>query len=322
LTERRAFVTGAAGFVGSSLVDRLLAEGWVVTGFDNFDAYYPRPVKLRNLANAFTNDRFRLVTGDTRNHQEVGEAVRQSSPEVVFDLAARAGVRPSIEDPNGYVDVNIRGLQNTLRATAQAKARLVFASSSSVYGDDPRQPFSEEQAQGRPMSPYGATKVAGEGFCHVHHALTGLPVGIARLFTVFGPRQRPDLAIHHFARQMLDGEAVELFDQGRGMRDYTFVDDAVDALIRLAAAQQPFLLANVGSEHPVATAEVVTQLENALHVTALRKLLPAQPGDVIATYADVTRAKEVLGWQPTVPFSVGIERFCAWLLDEASHASG
>lgn len=321
MTERRAFVTGAAGFVGSSLVDRLLAEGWNVTGFDNFDEYYPRPVKLRNLANAFAHDRFRLVTGDTRNHAAVGEAVLQSAPQVVFDLAARAGVRPSIEDPDGYVDVNIRGLQNTLSATAQAKARLVFASSSSVYGDDPRQPFGEGQAQGRPMSPYGATKVAGEAFCHVHHALTGLPVGIARLFTVFGPRQRPDLAIHRFARQMLDGEAVELFDQGRGMRDYTFVDDAVDALIRLGAAQEPFLLVNVGSQHPVATAEVVTELEKALHVTAIRKLLPAQPGDVIATYANVTRANEVLGWQPRVLFSVGIERFCEWLLGEASQKS-
>jgi len=209
LSAGRAFVTGAAGFVGSTLVDRLLADGWRVIGYDSFDAYYPREVKDRNLAAARGSDRFTLVEGDTRDAATLGDAMRTAAPEVVFDLAARAGVRPSIADPDGYIDVNIRGLRNTLAAVAESGARLVFASSSSVYGNDPRQPFTEEQAGGRPLSPYGATKVAGEAFCHVHHELSGLPVSVARLFTVYGPRQRPDLAIHRFARQILDGELVD-----------------------------------------------------------------------------------------------------------------
>ena len=316
MTPRSAFVNGAAGFVGSTLVDRLLAEGWVVTGYDSFDAYYPRPVKERNLAGARASDRFTLVEGDTRDGGALTDAVRAAAPQVVFDLAARAGVRPSIADPDGYIDVNVRGLQNTLAAVAEAGARLVFASSSSVYGNDPRQPFTEDQAQGRPLSPYGATKVAGEAFCHVHHDLTGLRVGVARLFTVYGPRQRPDLAIHRFARQILDGQPVEVFDEGRGVRDYTFVDDAVEALVRLAGSDEPYLLINVGSQHPVSTLDVVDLLERSLQRHAQRRLLPPQAGDVAATFADITRARTTLGWQPQVPFETGIERFCAWLLAE------
>ena len=317
MSARRAFVTGAAGFVGSTLVDRLLADGWVVTGYDSFDPYYPRPAKVHNLAGARASDRFTFVEGDTRDAAALSSAMQAAAPEVVFDLAARAGVRPSIADPDGYIDVNIRGLRNTLASVADAGARMVFASSSSVYGNDPRQPFSEDQARGRPLSPYGATKVAGEAFCHVHQELTGLGVGVARLFTVYGPRQRPDLAIHRFARQILDGQAVELFDEGRGVRDYTYVDDAVEALLRLASSDEPYLLINVGSQNPVSTLEVVNLLEQALHRDARRTLLPAQAGDVAATYADVTRARETLGWQPRVPFEEGIQRFCAWLLAEA-----
>ena len=313
---RRALVTGGAGFIGSTLVDRLLAEGWQVTALDAFEPFYPRARKQRHLASAFGNPRFGLVEVDTRDGPAVVDAVRLAKPDVVFDLAARAGVRPSIADPGTYVDINVRGLSNTLAALAEVGARLVYASSSSIYGDDPRRPFREDQAAGQPLSPYGATKVAGEALVHAHYAVTGLPVSVARLFTVFGPRQRPDLAIHTFARRMLAGEPVQLFDEGRGSRDYTFVDDVVDAFLRLADAEPDFLLVNVGSHRPIETAAVVDELERALHVQAERVLLPRQPGDVAATYADVTRAKESIGWQPSTPFGEGIDRFCAWLRED------
>jgi UDP-glucuronate 4-epimerase len=318
---RRALVTGGAGFIGSTLVDRLLAEGWQVAAFDAFEPFYPRERKLRHIRGALEQPAYRLIEGDTRDQAAIVTAIRETRPDVVFDLAARAGVRPSIADPGSYVDINVRGLSNTLGGIAETGARLVYASSSSIYGDDPRRPFAEEQASGRPLSPYGATKVAGEAMVHAHHAVTGLPVGVARLFTVFGPRQRPDLAIHTFARRMLADEPVQLFDAGRGSRDYTYVDDVVDAFVRLADAANPFLLVNVGSHRPIETAAVVDELERALGVTAERVLMPRQPGDVEATFADVSRARATIGWEPTTAFADGIDRFCAWLRQDIAEAS-
>lgn len=308
-----ALVTGGAGFIGSTLVDRLLGEGWRVTALDSFDSFYSADRKHRHLAGASQQRAFRLVDGDIRDPDAVADAFRDPLPDVVFHLAAKAGVRPSIQDALGYIDTNVAGLQNVIRATESAQARLVFASSSSVYGDDPRQPFTEDQARLQPMSPYGATKTAGEALVNAHHSVTGLPVGIARLFTVYGPRQRPDLAIHTFAMQILAGEPLHLFDRGNGVRDYTYVADAVDALLRLAEGP-PSLTVNVGSHRPIRTADVVTLLEQALAITAERVLLPPQSGDVPATFADVSRAREVLGWQPGVPLDVGVARFCEWLV--------
>ncbi|HET9417259.1 MAG TPA: NAD-dependent epimerase/dehydratase family protein [Candidatus Limnocylindria bacterium] len=309
-------VTGGAGFVGSTLVERLLAEGWRVVAFDSFDPYYDPGIKERNLRAATGHEKFELVRGDTTNAGDIGAAVATIRPEVVFDLAARAGVRPSILNPAAYMTTNVVGLQNTLVAAANVGAKVVFASSSSIYGADDRRPFSEDQARGRPESPYGASKIAGEAACYAHHVSTALPVAVARLFTVYGPRQRPDLAIHSFARQMLAGRTIDVFDHGRGMRDYTYVDDVVEAFVRLADAPDPFLLVNIGSEHPVRTADLIDELERALGVEAVRRLLPAQPGDVPATYADVGRARERLGWSPRMPFGEGIERFCVWLRAE------
>jgi UDP-glucuronate 4-epimerase len=311
--KRRIVVTGGAGFIGSTLTDRLLAEGWEVTAIDCFDAFYPRSVKEENIAGALSNPAFRLVEVDTRDRAALLAAVEQVGPEVVVDLAARAGVRPSIADPDAYVDLNVRGFQHTLAACAAVGARLVFASSSSVYGADPRRPFTEEQMECRPLSPYGATKVAGEALAHAHHAVTGLPVAIARLFTVYGPRQRPDLAIHSFARRMLEGEPITLYDGGRGSRDYTYVDDVVDAFVRMIDAPVPYLLVNVGGHSPVTTSELVDRMEKALGAEAIRVDGPAQLGDVPATYADISRAGEMLGWEPRVDLDEGLARFGAWL---------
>jgi UDP-glucuronate 4-epimerase len=310
---RRIVVTGGAGFIGSTLVDRLLLEGWDVTAVDSFDPYYPGEIKEDNIVRARDNPAFSLTQADTRDRGALHAAVERARPEVIVDLAARAGVRPSIADPDAYIDVNVRGFQHTLAAAQAVGARLVFASSSSVYGADERRPFHEEQMQGRPLSPYGATKVAGEALAYAHYATTGLPVAIARLFTVFGPRQRPDLAINSFARSMLAGQPITLYDAGRGSRDYTYVDDVVDALVRLIDAPAPYVLVNVGGHSPVTTSELVDRLENALDTRATRVTAPAQPGDVPATYADISRARDLLGWEPRVGLDEGLARFAAWL---------
>jgi UDP-glucuronate 4-epimerase len=311
--RRHIVVTGGAGFIGSTLTDRLLSDGWQVTAVDSFDPFYPRPVKENNIDRARSNPAFHLIEVDTRDRDALLATFERVRPEVVVDLAARAGVRPSIADPGAYIDINVRGLQHTLAATEAVGARLVFASSSSVYGADARRPFREEQMAGRPLSPYGATKVAGEALVHAHRATTGLPVAIARLFTVYGPRQRPDLAIHSFARRMLAGEPITLYDGGSGSRDYTYVDDVVDAFIRLIDAPAAYVLVNVGGHSPVTTSELVDRLENALDVRAIREAAPAQPGDVPATYADITRARELLGWEPRVGLDEGLAHFGAWL---------
>jgi UDP-glucuronate 4-epimerase len=311
--RRRIVVTGGAGFIGSTLVDRLLMEGWDVTAVDSFDPFYRTTVKEDNVGGARSHAAFNLAKVDTRDRSALIATIERARPEVIVDLAARAGVRPSIADPDAYVDINVRGFQHTLAATQAVEARLVFASSSSVYGADPRRPFREEQMTGRPLSPYGATKVAGEALAHAHQATTGLPVAIARLFTVYGPRQRPDLAIHSFARRMLDGEPITLYDGGAGSRDYTYVDDVVDALMRLTDAPAPYVLVNVGGHSPITTNELVDRLENALDVRAIRVAAPAQLGDVPATYADITRARDLLGWEPRVKLDEGLARFAAWL---------
>lgn len=314
---KRALVTGGAGFIGSSLVDRLLADGWAVSAFDSLDeSLYRRDRKLRHLDSALRSSRFELIEGDTREADAIRDAAMRARPNVIFDLAARAGVRPSMSDPLAYIDVNVRGLQNTLSVAASVRAQLIFASSSSIYGNDPRRPFREDQAQGRPTSPYGATKIAGEALVHAHHEATGLPVRIARLFTVYGPRQRPDLAIYSFANRMLDGEPIALFADGLGLRDYTYVDDVVEALMRMAVSPDVSLTVNVGSHRPIQTLAVVAELERALQIPAVTHLMPPQPGDVEATFADISRAQERLGWEPEVPFSVGIDRFCDWLRAE------
>jgi UDP-glucuronate 4-epimerase len=316
VSGQSAVVTGGAGFIGSTLVDRLLSDGWRVTALDAFDPYYPREAKLRNLRDAAADAGFRLVEVDTRDADRLVRAVQDARPEVVFDLAARAGVRPSIADPETYLAINVVGLLHTLEAAQQVGARVVVASSSSIYGADERRPYREDQAQGRPVSPYGASKVAAEALCHAMHVTTSLSVRIGRLFTVYGPRQRPDLGIHTFARQMLRGEPIDLYDEGRGLRDYTYVDDVVEAMVRLADIEIGHVVVNVGSDRPIQTSSVVDELERALGVRAKRRLLSAQPGDVAATHADISRAAELIDWRPRMPFAEGIDRFCAWLRDE------
>ncbi len=309
-------ITGAAGFIGSTLVDLLLAQGRTVVGLDCFESFYPREIKERNLAQARTSPSFRFVELDTRDREGLRALVDEVRPAAIVDFAARAGVRDSLADPWLYIDINVRGLQNLLAAAAGAGSAFVFASSSSIYGASPRLPFREDEAEGRPLSPYGATKIAGEALVHAHHAATGLPIRIARLFTVYGPRQRPDLAVHKFAVRMLRGEPIPLYLEGKATRDYTFVGDTADAFVRLVDSGADDLTVNLGSHRPYSNLELVRALERALGVTASLELLPAQPGDAPATFADVSRARETLGWEPRTSFEDGLAAFRRWLLAE------
>jgi len=314
--SRRALVTGGAGFIGSTLADRLLGDGWTVVAVDSFEALYPRSAKEENISRARQHPRFTLIEADTRDGDGLVGAFESSRPDVVIDLAARAGVRPSIEDPALYADINLRGRQNTLHAAARVGARLVFASSSSVYGSDARAPFTEDQMPNRPESPYAATKIGGEALTYAFHRITGLPVVAARLFTVYGPRQRPDLAIHKFARRMLRGEPVELYDEGKGLRDYTYVDDLVEGLVRAMDAPEGHHIVNLGSHRPVRTSDLVDRLEAVLGVRAKRVIAAHQAGDVPMTFANVDRARELLGWEPTTNFDEGLRVFADWLRAE------
>ena len=318
MSERPVLVTGSAGFIGSALVDALLAQGRDVVGIDAFEGFYPRSRKDRNLEAARASSRFRFAEIDTRDRDRLRQFVRDTKPAAIVDLAARAGVRDSLRDPWLYIDINVAGLQNLLTAAADVDAEVVFASSSSVYGDETPAPFRERAGNLRPLSPYGATKVAGEALVDAHHAITGLPTRVARLFTVYGPRQRPDLAVYKFALALTAGQPVPLYDHGAATRDYTFVDDIVDGLIRLVDARDKQLTVNLGSGRPYSTIQLLEQLEATFGLTATKELLPRQPGDVATTYADNSLAREALEWEPRTPLEDGLRAFRDWFVAEVA----
>ncbi|MEJ2292447.1 MAG: GDP-mannose 4,6-dehydratase [Deinococcales bacterium] len=312
---RHALVTGGAGFVGSHLVDRLLREGdWQVTVLDNFDPFYPRSVKEGNLARHADDAHLTVVEGDLRDPEALARC--GASPiDVVVHLAARAGVRPSLEDPVGYESVNVGGTQVLLeQARRWGVPQFVFGSSSSVYGVDPHVPWHEDASVLRPISPYAATKVAGELLGHVTSHLYGMRFLALRLFTVYGPRQRPDLAIHKFARLILAGEPIPVYGDGTPSRDYTYVADVVQG-IRAAMdyTASPFEVINLGHDRTVSLDAMIAALEAALGKQAERTPLPAQPGDVPRTWADLEKARRLLDYRPQTSFEEGMRAFAAWL---------
>jgi UDP-glucuronate 4-epimerase len=316
-SARRVLVTGAAGFIGSTLVDRLLAEGREVVGLDSFDPFYPEAVKRRNLAGALGSPRFRLESGDIRDPEAVGR-VLGARVDVVVHLAALAGVRPSLERPAVYADVNVHGTAVVAEAAVRAgTTRFVFASSSSVYGERTTGPFLETDPVERPISPYAATKRSGELMLHTFHHAHGLAVTCARIFTVYGPRQRPDLAIHKFAARMLRGEPVPVYGDGTSLRDFTYVDDLVDGLVRAVDRDLGFEILNFGGGQTVSVLEMVHQLERALEVDAAIDWQAPQMGDVPRTWADVSAARKALDWTPSVRFEEGVQRFVEWLREES-----
>ncbi len=315
-------VTGAAGFIGSHLVDRLLAEGWQVTGVDNFDPLDPLEVKQSNIAAHQRHSGYRLVCADVRDPVALDRLLGESY-DVIVHLAALTGVRRSLKDPGLYQAVNVTGTQNVLEfAKARGIHHFVFASSSSVYGSNPNLPWREDDSVLRPISPYASTKVSGELLGHVYSHLYGIRFIGLRFFTVYGPRQRPDLAIHKFARLLLEGQPIPVFGDGGSGRDYTYVADIV-AGIRAAMAldQVPFDILNLGNRRSITLMEMIRGLERALGVTAQLQFLPDQPGDIPHTCASIDKAAQVLGYDPRTDFHEGLGYFAHWLQQQADNLS-
>ncbi|HEX2573495.1 MAG TPA: NAD-dependent epimerase/dehydratase family protein [Polyangia bacterium] len=332
----RILLTGAAGFIGSHLAERLLGRGDEVVGLDNFDeTLYPAALKQENLSKLRAHAGFRLVQGDLLDERLIDELVG-ARPEVVVHLAALAGVRPSLREPKRYQRVNIEGTLNVLEACrAHGVRRLVFASSSSVYGavDDaaqglPPRAFHEDDPATRPASPYAATKRAGELLCSNYSDLYGIGIASLRFFTVYGPRQRPEMAIHKFTRLIHEGRPVPLFGDGASARDYTYIDDILDGVLGalehtavLAEQRDRHRVYNLGGSRTVSLARLVELLEAALGQHAIIERHPDQPGDVPLTFADVSRAASELGYAPRVPIEEGIRRFVAWFRSYRSSAN-
>lgn len=317
LTNQRAIVTGCAGFIGSHAAGALLDAGWSVVGIDSLDPYYDVALKRRNLDEvAARGQGFSFIEADITDAGAMDRVFTDVRPDAVLHLAARAGVRPSIKDPAGYAIANVVGTQRVLDAAERAGCkRIVCASSSSVYGNNPKTPFAETDAIDAPISPYAATKKAAELIGYTHHHLTGASVGMLRFFTVFGPRQRPDLAIRLFLSRVARGEPIQLFGDGSTSRDYTFVDDIVAGV--LAALDRiddhGYRVWNLGGDHPVSLAELVDIVGTVAGREPVIERRPMQPGDVQRTWADLTRAREELDYAPRTSVPDGIRAQFEWM---------
>ncbi|HOZ47851.1 MAG TPA: GDP-mannose 4,6-dehydratase [Candidatus Hydrogenedentes bacterium] len=314
---KRVLITGAAGFIGSHLADRLLERGDNVVGLDDFNDYYDPDVKRRNVEQALGHPEYALFEDDICNSGRLFELFEQAQPEVVVHLAARAGVRPSISDPNLYYRVNVIGSQNILDACRHHSiSHLVFASSSSVYGGCTEVPFAEDNPVHRPVSPYAATKRMNELQAHVASHLYGLNVTMLRFFTVYGPRQRPDMAIHKFTRMIDNDEPVPMFGDGSTQRDYTYIDDIMDGVIKAVDTPFRYEIFNLGEHHTTRLIELIELIARSLGKPAHIEQWPEQPGDVTITYADIGHARAALGYNPTVPMEEGVQRFVAWYREQ------
>ncbi len=312
-------VTGAAGFIGSHVCDMLLKNRNMVVGLDNFDPYYPRAEKEKNIRLANDNSDFILIEGDIRDAELTAHIYQDYDISFVIHLAARAGVRASILEPELCLDVNVRGTAVQLEAARKAGVkRFIFASSSSVYGDQSKVPFCESDATERPLSPYGASKKAGETICYSTHHLYDMSIACLRFFTVYGPRQRPDLAIRKFAELALADKPLPVYGDGSSRRDYTHINDILSgirgAMDWCSASEEPrYGIFNLGSSNPITLKDLLDSLAESLQLPLKHKSLPFQSGDVFQTYADTSLAERELGFRHSVPFEEGLADFCQWL---------
>lgn len=315
-------VTGAAGFIGSHVSEALLQKGCAVVGLDCFNDFYDPAIKRRNVIElqkvAKTKEsNFHLLEGDIRVFSFFAQAIRTFKPDAVIHLAAYAGVRPSIENPQLYTEVNINGTVNVLECMKRfGVKRLCFASSSSVYGNNTKVPFSENDPVDRAISPYAATKKAGEILCYTYHHLCDINIACLRFFTVYGPRQRPDLAIHKFTRLMCEGKEIPFFGNGSMRRDHTYIDDIVDGVLRALkwtdSSQKRYDIFNLGESRTISLTELVETISRVIDKKPILKRLPMQPGDVQQTCADISHAREVLGYDPHTDFEDGLRVFWDW----------
>ncbi|HEY5892488.1 MAG TPA: GDP-mannose 4,6-dehydratase [Chthoniobacterales bacterium] len=308
----RLLVTGGAGFIGSHLVEKTLKRGDSVMVLDDFNDFYDPAIKRGNLA-SLKGD-LEVFEADLRDGERVRQIIQDGKFDAIVHLAARAGVRPSIQEPELYIDTNIKGTFHLLEGARQAGVqRFVFASSSSVYGASKVIPFSEDQRLSQTLSPYAATKLAGETICSNYAYLYGMRVVCLRFFTVYGPRQRPDLAIHQFTRKIDEGKPINQFGDGSTRRDYTYVDDIIQGIEgALAYEGELFDIFNLGESQTTTLTELIRMIENTVGKRALINYLPEQKGDMPRTFADISKARRLLGYAPTTPIAEGIPKFVAW----------
>ena len=311
------FITGGAGFIGSTLTKKLLENGNKVVTIDNFNNYYDPKLKEVNIEEFLNNLDYKLYRGDIRNRSDIKKIMDENEIDVIVHLAAMAGVRPSIEDPILYQEVNGVGTQNILEeAKLHNIKNLVMASSSSVYGNCKEVPFKEDMIVDYAISPYAATKKANEVMAHVYHKLNNMNIIMLRFFTVYGPKQRPDLAINKFTRLMLNNEEIPMYGDGSTSRDYTYIDDIVNGIIKscdyVMNNEDVYEILNLGSNNPISLKEMIETIGKVLEIEPKIKQLPMQPGDVDRTYACIDKAKELLGYEPSISFEDGIKEFVKW----------
>jgi len=307
-------VTGGAGFIGSHLIEQLLENNYKVTIVDNFDTFFSKEIKLKNISGVINNPYLKVIDIDILNTADLYARLTDQY-EVIVHLAAKVGVRPSIEDPIAYQDINVKGSQNMLEFARHKNIKqFIFASSSSVYGTTKNFPWKESDVALNPISPYASTKISGEMLGHVYSHLFGIRFIALRFFTVFGPRQRPDLAIHQFSKKILTGEAINFFGNGSTRRDYTYVADTVQGIFNaIQYTRTPFEVFNLGNHHTISLSEMIHTLETVFNKKAIIKHLPEQMGDVPITYADISKAEQLLNYVPKTNFKQGITKFKNWL---------
>ena len=322
---KNILVTGGAGFIGSHLVDRLLLEGdWQVTVVDDFNDFYDPAIKRDNANRGAKSPNFRMVEADIRERADLERVFDQVNFECIVHLAARAGVRPSLDQPQLYAETNINGTLNLLElARGHGIRQFVFGSSSSVYGLNAKVPFSEDDPIRQPISPYAATKGAGELLCHTYSHLYGIRCVCLRFFTVYGPRQRPDLAIHKFSQLISEGKPIPVFGDGTTRRDYTFIDDIIAGVrASIDYKQSAYEVINLGESRTVELRELISLLEKELDMNAVIDRQPLQPGDVPQTYADISKARELLGYNPQTQIEEGIKKFVEWFRANTARRDG
>lgn len=314
-------ITGGAGFIGSSLSEQLLNNNEKVIIIDNFCNFYNPNIKERNIDNIKNNTNFKLYKVDIRDRLSIKKVFDENKIDVVVNLAAMAGVRPSIENPILYQEVNCLGLQNILEEMKLHNVKNgVFASSSSVYGNGKEVPFRENMVVDYAISPYAATKKANEVMAHVYHKLYNMNIIMLRFFTVYGPKQRPDLAINKFTRLMIEGKEIPMFGNGNTSRDYTYIDDIVEGIIKSCefclSNKNVYEILNLGNSNPISLIDMIRTIGETLEIEPKIEQLPMQAGDVETTFADITKAKKLIGYEPKTPFYNGIKKFVEWYKEE------
>jgi UDP-glucuronate 4-epimerase len=306
-------VTGGAGFIGSHLCEKLIDLGFNVICIDNFNDFYSPALKENNISKIVNSRNFKIYRADICDFNGLDEIFSENNIELVIHLAARAGVRPSIKNPLLYEKVNVAGTINILECCRKYNnPKLIFASSSSVYGGNRKIPFSENDSVDCPVSPYAATKRAGELLCYTYYNLFKIHVFCFRFFTVYGPRQRPEMAIHKFTRQILNGEQVEIYGDGSSSRDYTYIDDIISGMVNSLDRIKGFEIINLGNSNPIKLIKLVSLIEEITGCRANLKFVESQPGDVFMTYADIRKAKKVLKYSPETNIRDGLGKFIKW----------